>query len=279
MIPGIAPGGEIPAGILADEILVPGEGRIRGMFVEGGNPAVAVPDQRRTVVSPPEGAEVIDDWYLYWSLAKRLGQTIDYRGTRLDGDEPPTTDELIALTVRDGQVPYEELVRHPHGKVFDELEPLVAQPPRPEAHGRFAVMPDDVWQELSDYRRSSPDDGCTHRLTVRRMRHVMNSLDPAAPTPPYNPAFLHPDDMLELGLAEGDRVQIVSDHSRIAGIAQPDDRLRRGVVSMSHCFGGLPGEDEDPEAGACTGRLVDARRHRQAINAMPTMSGLPVRAG
>ena len=72
-------------------------------------------------------------------------------------------------------------------------------------------------------------------------------------------------------------MEIVSDHSRIIGIVEPDDHLRPGVVSMSHCYGGLPGEDEDPQVGACTNRLIDARRHHQAINAMPTMSGLPVR--
>src|SRR5207244_2947344 len=44
-IPSIAPSGEVPTGILADEILQPGEGQIRALFVEGGNPTLAIPDQ------------------------------------------------------------------------------------------------------------------------------------------------------------------------------------------------------------------------------------------
>jgi anaerobic selenocysteine-containing dehydrogenase len=176
-------------------------------------------------------------------------------------------------------VPFEEVVRHPGGKTYD-LEPVMVEPARPGAVGRFEVMPDDVRDELEQFRLAAPDHRFTHRIAVRRMRQVMNSLDPAVPETArggrYNPAYLHPDDLSELGVADGDPVEIVSDYTRIAAIVASDDRIRRGVVSISHCFGGLPHEDDDPRAGTCTNRLIDTRRHRQSINAMPTMSGLPV---
>src|SRR5262249_55676234 len=41
--------GEVPAGILADEILEPGLGQIKGFFCHGGNVAVVVPDQAKIV--------------------------------------------------------------------------------------------------------------------------------------------------------------------------------------------------------------------------------------
>jgi len=41
--------GELPTGILADEILEPGAGQVRALIVHGGNPASAVPDQERIV--------------------------------------------------------------------------------------------------------------------------------------------------------------------------------------------------------------------------------------
>ncbi|MEM1113746.1 MAG: molybdopterin-dependent oxidoreductase [Pseudomonadota bacterium] len=41
--------GELPSGLLADEILTPGEGQLRCLLVHGGNPASAVPDQRKIV--------------------------------------------------------------------------------------------------------------------------------------------------------------------------------------------------------------------------------------
>src|SRR5581483_1937468 len=40
---------ELPTGILADEILEPGPGRVRVLISHGGNPASCVPDQRKMV--------------------------------------------------------------------------------------------------------------------------------------------------------------------------------------------------------------------------------------
>jgi anaerobic selenocysteine-containing dehydrogenase len=43
--------GELPTGTLAEEILAPGEDRLRALIVHGGNPASAVPDQQRIVAA------------------------------------------------------------------------------------------------------------------------------------------------------------------------------------------------------------------------------------
>jgi anaerobic selenocysteine-containing dehydrogenase len=339
MIPSVAPGGEVPTGILADEILEPGDGQIRCLFVEGGNPAMAIPDQHRVarafksldllvtvepfmsatarlahyilppklmyeradipwlfgidtrlpipftqysppIVAPPDGAELVDDWEVYLGLARRLGLTITYCGVPLVADAQLTTDDLLALLLRDSQVALDELVTHPRGRVYD-LPPLLVEPGRPAATGRFEVMPDDVRGELEGFGNARGAGDSTHLLTVRRMRQVMNSLDPAVPEAARNgrpnPAHMHPDDLADLGLADGDTIKIISDHDEVRAIAKGDDRLLPGSVSISHCFGGLPGEDDDPLVGACTNRLIDTSRHRQSINAMPTMSGLPVR--
>src|SRR5205814_7187891 len=141
---------------------------------------------------------VVDDWAVYLGLARRLGLDIEYCGVALDRDAEYTTDDLLALLVRDGQVPFEELVAHPEGKLFD-VEPRTVEPARPEATGRFDVMPGDVQEELARYLALGDDREFTHRLAVRRMRHVMNSLLPAVPETErvghVNPAYLHPDDL------------------------------------------------------------------------------------
>jgi anaerobic selenocysteine-containing dehydrogenase len=41
--------GEMPTAALSDEILLPGEGQVKALLCIGGNPAVAWPDQRKTV--------------------------------------------------------------------------------------------------------------------------------------------------------------------------------------------------------------------------------------
>ena len=68
----------------------------------------------------------------------------------------------------------------------------------------------------------------------------------------YNPAFMHSSDLSALDLAPGDAVQIRSAHDAVIGIVEVDDDLRRGVVSMSHGFGGNPGEWKIPASTART---------------------------
>ncbi|MCW2866642.1 MAG: molybdopterin oxidoreductase [Marmoricola sp.] len=46
---GMLYGNQLPTGILPDEILQPGDDRVRALVVSGGNPANCIPDQRRAV--------------------------------------------------------------------------------------------------------------------------------------------------------------------------------------------------------------------------------------
>ena len=94
---------------------------------------------------------------------------------------------------------------------------------------------------------------------------------------PYNPAFLHPDDLAALGVAAGDTVRIESDHASILGIAEAAPELRRGVLSMSHAFGDAPERDgEYREIGSTTGRLVDTTVEFDPYTGIPRMSAIPV---
>jgi anaerobic selenocysteine-containing dehydrogenase len=63
--------GEMPTAALADEILTPGEGRIRAMIVSGGNPAVAFPDQHRTL-------EALEDLELLVVVDHRMTATAEF---------------------------------------------------------------------------------------------------------------------------------------------------------------------------------------------------------
>src|SRR3546814_1925779 len=52
------------------------------------------------LVPPPEEAEVCDEHYVFWSLAKRLGKSLAFMGTPLDMDRPPSDDEMLAIVDR-----------------------------------------------------------------------------------------------------------------------------------------------------------------------------------
>jgi hypothetical protein len=54
-----------------------------------------------------------------------------------------------------------------------------------------------------------------------------------------------------------------------------DETLRAGVVSMAHCWGGLP--DSGSLDGDNINLLIDCASDVEAVNAMPRMSAIPVR--
>ena len=70
---------------------------------------------------------------------------------------------------------------------------------------------------------------------------------------------MHPDDLAELGLKSGEAVTITSRHDRIPTIVEADETVRRKVVAMYHCFGGLVDEDNEfLRLGSNVGRLMPA---------------------
>src|SRR5262249_45787783 len=161
-----------------------------------------------------------DDWYPFWALARRLGHTIEFDSVPLDMQKRPDTDELLALLARKSAVPFADLKRLSTGRIFD-LDPQLIQPALGNA--RFEVAPSDVVQELEEVLA----EGAQHhadlnldsnmfpfRLTVRRMRDVQNTMYHQLPAirrrVPYNPAWMHPDDVHSLGIEEGAMVAIIS---------------------------------------------------------------------
>ena len=330
---------------LAEEILTPGEGQIRALLVQGGNPASCVPDQERivealsaldllVVIDPymstsarlahyvlpptmmyersdlpinvpgftintetwtqyapavlerPTGSDLVEDWYPYWALAKRLNLNMSFFGRELElnRNSPPTTDEMLAIRLANSQVSLEqlqaELETHPGGRIYDPQSALV-QPARPEADGRFDVMPDDVAEELRRFGEEMASGRgskvFSYVMISRRMNRVMNSigtqLTKTLKLDPYNPAYMHPEELLALKISPGDRVEITSEHGRIFTYAAADETVRPGVVSIAHCWGGLPG---DGGPGANTNLLIASDKHVEPVNAMPRMSAVPI---
>jgi anaerobic selenocysteine-containing dehydrogenase len=94
----------------------------------------------------------------------------------------------------------------------------------------------------------------------------------------FNPAHIHGDDLAALGLRDGAEVEIQSAAGAIPAIVKADASVRRGVISMTHGWGGVPGRDANyREFGSSTSQLVATDRQRETINAMPLMSAIPVR--
>lgn len=235
------------------------------------------------VVPPPEGSEVIDDWYFYWATGQRLGLALEYDGVPLDMSAPPTTEDLLALLVRRGSIPFEELRQCTSGKRID-IPPQYVQPADPATASKFDVLPADVARELRDALTDStdPENGLyPYRLAVRRMRDVYNSIGRTIPVVakrhPFNPAYVSPLDMEFLGLNCGDIVRIESEFGSIPAILAADDSMRPGVISMSHGWGGLSGTPTSEEPGSSVNVLVSSSSNVENVNAMPRFGGIPIR--
>ena len=230
----------------------------------------------------PRPPGVVEDWEFFLGLAGAMGLTLRIgRRTFAPGDPAPTSEQLLASFAKQGRVGLDEVRAYPHGARFD-LPPVLVQPGDGQA-GRFELCPPDVAAELAaalSGERLQASAARPFRLVVRREKETINTLGrrlPGLPQTPYNPCHMHPDDAAKLPAHAGDTVEIVSDHGRLRAVLALDSTLRPGVLSMTHCYGDLPGHDDDPHAfGANPGRLLSLDHDTETINAMPRMTAVPV---
>lgn len=339
-------GGERLTATLPEEILTPGKGQVRCLFLAASNPMASIPDSRRVgealksldllvalsphmtasaryahyilpprmqyeradlqlsipgipvysdswgqytpaIIDPPAGSEVCDDWYPFWAVAGRLGLAINYNSQgELPIDSPPTTEDLIALRMAGSRVPLEELKTFPSGHIFDFDTRVL--PGRPEADGRFAVMPPDVAEELAQFlevpvtadKRRSQGQDFGYLLMTRRQRniHCTTGVELASTLDrhPYNPVFLHPDDLAEAGIAAGTSIRITSDRSAILAIAEADKTMRRGCIAMAFGWGGDAVDDDEWDGKANINLLIACDRDTDPVTALPRMTAIPV---
>ncbi len=335
--------GEMPATTLAEEILTPGDGQVRALIVNGGNPVAAFPDQRLTVramedlellvvmdhrmtataevadyviaprlslersdvplwmdrwfrapyanwtpaVVEPAG-DLLNEWEVYWGLANRLGVTMKLPGGNVPAEPRPTDDDLIDLIYAKSRVPLEE-IRANRGTILEDRA-IVVLPADPAATGRFAVGLPEVIDELAVVRLETTSlevlrgyDPAVHtfRLISRRLKTKLNSLGNELPGLRHkgttNYAYLHPDDMVELGVEDDGLVEIASPHAKLIGVVMSAPDVKRGVVSMAHSWGGLSLTDEKVrDIGTPTNRLIDVTNGYDPKTGMAVQSSIPV---
>ena len=229
---------------------------------------------------PPANSEVVDDWYVFWSLARRMGKSLTLNGHPVRMDSVPTTIELLKLLAAGSQVPIAEIASHRSGAIFN-VQPQFVEPADAEA-GRFSLVDAEVRAQLSEVAAESIVHGAytecgmtfTHRLCVRRMREVINSYLHDVPAIrrrlAFNPAWMHPADAKSLGLNEGDAVMLIGSQGALSAHLEFDDTVRPGSVAISHCWG------DAEDGGANTNLLTSTDQFIEPINAMARMTGIPV---
>lgn len=263
------------------EISIPGDSLYPEPFVQYTAPVVERP------------GDVIDDWEFFWGVSARMGVPLTFKfwnyglrfedipgGMPLSVDEPPDPEELCRFLANDSAVPFDEIKANPSG-VRPDLEPRYVQP-GPDNGGRLELCPPDVAGELETVAREEPEEGFAFRLISRRILQALNGAyrESAGVRKrlPVNYAHMNPEDMIAAGIAEGDDIEIASRFGAVRTLAKAEDRLRPGVISMTHMFGPLVGSGDGPEAdgGGNVGQLTSLSEELEPINFMPRFSGIPV---
>ena len=331
--------GEMPTATLCDEILTAGDGQIKVLINAGGNPALAFPDQLKTVaalkslpllvsidphmgptsqlsdyviaptlslervdvtmtmdiyyeqpyshytpaVVKPRG-DVIEEWRFFHELAKQLGLEIELAGGKLSANAD--ADEAFDKITANAKLPLSRLRAQPGGAVFDDLYETVAEAD-PDNTLQLQLNPDEIktyLEQLYETANNSTDSPPQFplRLISRREKNVFNSVGPQLlqlrRRIDNNRAHIHPEVLTTIGVGDGDTVEIESPRARIIATVSADDRIKKGVVSIAHCWGNIPEKDDTADTfGTSVARLVDSDAHYDPVTGIPVMSAIPVR--
>jgi anaerobic selenocysteine-containing dehydrogenase len=243
------------------------------------------------IAARPAGSELIEDWEFFYGVLTRMGYPVwllPYGvadpSARVQLTAKPSTEELLEILSAGSRVPFASIKAREGGALFPDDPIIVAGPS--ETAGRLDVGNAPMLALMQELARDDSATSATResefpfRLLCRRPNHVYNT---SANTPatnngrPYNPAFLNPDDMAELGIEAGSIVRITSSLDTIQAIAHPDPDLLRGVLSMAFGYGAPPPRDRlFAEIGSSPNRLIPTDEVYDQYTGQPRMSNLPV---
>ena len=328
---------EMPTSQLADEILTPGDGQVRALFVIAGNPLMAWPDQDKaleamqaldllvcidpymsataeiadyvlapkltleredvTLLADPwyekpysqyskavveTSHDVIEEWELYWGVAKRLQLEVTIKGKVIPNDPKPTKFELLQAITAGSQADLNFLRENPGGHIFEDMSTIVQAAPGNNKE-RIKLHPVGVAEEFISLGEEALDeDDFSHILIGFRSKYVLNSFGrnlPAlkAKSGTTNHANMHPSDLETLGILDDSEILVKSKHGEIPAVVRSNDRIKQGVIAMHHCWGPPPGQQAPVrETGSNLNALVNGGEDLQPYTAMARMSGIPV---
>lgn len=233
--------------------------------------------------------DVIDEYEMLWHIAKNLGLQLNLAGgpVPMQGDSPPPKQVFLDLMTAGCLVPpskVREDARKAGGGavIYDDLHPVV-EAADPDQHNRFDLAAGEMPRQLEKYGADAARAaGFDFRLISRRSKHRFNSIGQPLKNlgrkVTTNPAYIHPADMAERGIQDGDIIAISSAHATIHGVAEASDKVRRGLISMAHAFGDSEaGKHNVREMGGSTNRLTSDEVDYDPITGQALQSAIPVR--
>ena len=233
--------------------------------------------------------EMRQEWQVYTEIASRLGVTIILPGGSIEPGADVHADDVLDLIYARSKVPMADVRANPGGHLYPEMATIV-EDADPTVTARLELMPDgiaaelvDVFAETSSAQVITGFDPAHHtfRMTSRRLKSVFNSsgreISDLREKEGTNFAHMHPSDLVTLGIASGDTVELASPRGAIRAIVKGADDIRPGTISMAHAWGGVPDQPGELSVnGSTTSMLVDTDSGYDAFTGMPVMSAIPV---
>ena len=229
----------------------------------------------------------IEEWEFFWAMGKRMGLNMSMANGPINMQEKPKKFDLLANITQGSRVPLQEIYNTEGGKIFD-VPDVILDAPDPTTRGRLQLFPPGLEQELEASHNDMKSSGTKDYpllLISRRMKNTYNSTGPELSLlkskGTTNPAFMHPQELAALQVADGDIVEVHSRHGAIPAVVTASDDIRPGVISMSHCWGGSPdptanADQRVREIGSNTNRLIDNLENAEKYSGMCRQSSIPV---
>ncbi len=229
----------------------------------------------------------IEEWEFFWAMGKRMGLNMSMANGPINMQEKPKKFDLLANITQGSRVPLQEIYNTEGGKIFD-VPDVILDAPDPTTRGRLQLFPPGLEQELDASHNDMKSSGTKEYpllLISRRMKNTYNSTGPELSLlkskGTTNPAFMHPQELAALQVADGDIVEVHSRHGAIPAVVTASDDIRPGVISMSHCWGGSPdptanADQRVREIGSNTNRLIDNLENAERYSGMCRQSSIPV---
>jgi len=255
------------------------------------------------ILKEPEESNLVEEYAFFHELARQMKQPLgiksfalldpeeaELKKTVVDLSKHLTPLEAWDLTLKGSPIKHSEARKDQpayRGKVFNPEAISVEAPPSDWPH-RLQIgareMLEDLARAEAEMRDKTQDSQSEYpmRMLSRRLHEAHNSNwrdnQVLKIKYPFNPAFMNPEDLLELKINDGDLVEIISARATIRSIAVSADDVLKGCISMAHGWGDNPDTPEDPIInGGNTGRLCFTDRDYDRFTGIPRMRNIPVK--
>ena len=229
----------------------------------------------------------IEEWEFFWAMGKRMGLAMSLDNGPIDMETKPQKFDLLKNITAGSRVPLQQIYDSDGGRIHPGQE-VILEAADPATRGHLDLFPAGLEQELAAAFQDTQATGRvqhSHLLVSRRMKNTYNSTGPelsllqAKGT--TNPAYMHPQDLADLAIEDGDIIELRSTHGCIPAVAAASDDVKPGVISMSHCWGGSPASSANSdsrirEIGSNTNRLIDNLQQAEKYSGIPRQSTIPV---